>query len=82
MKEPMTQFIAVANVKASGTAFRHYVAHYQAALATKTLPKEVINPEKSFVADYEKAINALKEQMAEQEQMAQQAQPQAQLPMQ
>lgn len=82
MKEPMTQFIAVANVKASETAFRHYVAHYQAALATKTLPKEVINPEKSFVADYEKAINALKEQLAQQEQMAQQAQQQAQLPMQ
>jgi hypothetical protein len=66
MKEPMTQFIAVNNVKAAETAFRHYVAHYQAALSTKTLPKEVINPEKSFVADYEKAINALKEQAAQQ----------------
>jgi hypothetical protein len=75
MKEPMTGYIAQTNIPAAEAAFRHYVAHYQAALATKTLPKEVINPEKSFVAEYEKAINAVKEEQAKQQQMqAQQAQ--------
>jgi hypothetical protein len=82
MKEPMQSYIASVNIPAAEAAFRHYVAHYQAGLATKTLPKDAINPEKSFVADYEKAINAVKEQQAQQNMMQAQAIQQQQAQMQ
>lgn len=51
---------------------QHYAAHWQQGVAKKTIPKDQINEEKSFIASVENAINALKEQAM----LAQQAQTQ------
>lgn len=51
---------------------QHYAAHWQQGVAKKTIPKDQINEEKSFIASVENAINALKEQAT----LAQQAQTQ------
>ena len=56
---------------------QHYAAHWQQGVAKKTIPKDQINEEKSFIASVENAINALKEQAA----LAQQAQAVGGLPM-
>lgn len=56
---------------------QHYAAHWQQGVAKKTIPKDQINEEKSFIASVENAINALKEQAA----LAQQNQPIGGLPM-
>lgn len=56
---------------------QHYAAHWQQGVAKKTIPKDQINEEKSFIASVENAINALKEQAA----LAQQAQAVGGIPM-
>ena len=56
---------------------QHYAAHWQQGVAKKTIPKDQINEEKSFIASVENAINALKEQAA----LAQQTQAVGGLPM-
>lgn len=57
---------------------QHYAAHWQQGVAKKTIPKDQINEEKSFIASVENALNALKEQAA----LAQQAQAGGGIPMQ
>lgn len=56
---------------------QHYAAHWQQGVAKKTIPKDQINEEKSFIASVENALNALKEQAA----LAQQAQAGGGIPM-
>lgn len=70
----MDAVIKSGNVRVAGTMLRHYSAHYQSAVALKSIPEEAINQEKSFIANYEKAIEALtKQQQAQQAQQAQMA---------
>lgn len=47
---------------------QHYAAHWESGVGKKTLPKDQINSSKSWIASAEKAIMALKEQAAVQQQ--------------
>jgi hypothetical protein len=68
LKGPLTQAIQAQAVAPATVGLKHYAAHWTAGVAQKTLPDEAINTEKSFIADAEKAIQAIQQQ--------QQAQPQ------
>lgn len=74
LKEPLIQAINAQMLQPSSVAVKHYVAHWTAGVAQKTLPTEAINSEKSFIADAEKAI--IQMQQAQQAQQAQQMQQQ------
>jgi hypothetical protein len=43
------------------TALQHYGAHYAQGVAKKIIPKEQINPEKSWIASAEKVIESIKQ---------------------
>jgi len=58
-------------------ALNHYAAHYAAGVNKKTIPKEQINAEKSFIAAVEDQMNAIQQQQQIQAK-AQQAQAEAQ----
>ena len=47
---------------------QHYAAHWQQGVAKKTIPKDQINEEKSFIASVENVINAMRQQAAIQQQ--------------
>lgn len=70
--------IKAGKVEIAQVSLQHYAAHYNQGVNKKTLPKEEINNQKSFIASAEKTIMALREQQAIQ-QHAQQVRQQAEL---
>lgn len=74
----MDAVIKAGKLAAATSFLHHYAAHYQSAVALNVLPKEQINTQKSFIANYEKAIEALTQQQAQAaaQQQAAQGQPQ------
>ncbi len=76
MKPDLTMMLQQGNLKVSQVGLQHYAAHWSQGVDKKTLPKDQINPEKSFISQAEKHIEEL--QKAEQiKQQAAQAQQQA-----
>ncbi len=56
------------NAQIGEIQLQHYAAHWEAGVGKKTLPKDQINPSKSWIASAEKTIISLKEQAAFQQQ--------------
>lgn len=56
MKQGLIQTIQQGNLQVAQLGLKHYTAHYDTGVQTKTLPKEVINSEKSFIAEVKKVI--------------------------
>ena len=61
-----------ANTQALGVALNHMGGHYQAAVSTKTMPPDQVNPEKSWLAQAQKTLEE-RIQRAQAMQMAKQA---------
>ena len=76
MKQPMQEILNTGNIQIAQLGLAHYSAHYIAGLSKKVIPKDKINAEKSFIAQYEKAVKQVAEQHAamQQQQMQQQGQ--------
>jgi hypothetical protein len=45
-------------IEALQAGLKHYAAHYSAGVAKKGIPPDQVNPEKSWIAELEKAIQA------------------------
>jgi hypothetical protein len=75
MKPAMMQTIESGNFQLAQIGLQHYAAHYAQGVNKKTIPKDQINEEKSFIASAEKAIAAAQEsqQIKQQAQEAEQA---------
>lgn len=68
------------NTQVVKNKLQHYAAHWSQGVAKKTIPKDQINPEKQWIAEAEKAIQAFEENAMIQQQRAtavQQAEQQA-----
>jgi len=61
----MDAVIKAGKVNVAQAMLKHYAAHYQSAVALKMIPTEQINQKKSFIATYEKSIEALQQQQAQ-----------------
>jgi len=61
-----------ANIPSLKVALNHMGGHYQAAVSTKTMPPDQVNPEKSWLAQAQKTLEE-RIQIAQAMQMAQQA---------
>lgn len=70
MKPALIQSIQNGNTKLSSIGLQHYAAHYTQGVEKKTIPKESINDEKSWIAEADKAVAAL----VQRDQIAQHAQ--------
>lgn len=75
MKDILGQWLQQGNTQLAQLGIQHYGAHYISGVSKKTLPKDQINPEKQFIAEYEKAVEQLvqRDQIQAQQQAAQQA---------
>lgn len=62
LKQPLTALLQGGNAKLAGVALQHYAAHYAQGVAKKTLPKDQINNEKSWISSAEKVIAELQKQ--------------------
>lgn len=73
LKPSITQMLTGQQVNTSlaEISLRHYAGHWEQGVAKKSLPKDAINDEKSWIASAEKALNAHKESEAIQAQSAQ-----------
>lgn len=69
MKQPLIMVTQQAtqngNTKVARTGLKHYAAHYESGVQKKGIPKEQINPEKSFIAQVEKALDETDKKVAE-----------------
>ncbi len=82
LKPGLMQQLQQGNLKGSQIGLQHYAAHWSQGVDKKTLPKDQINPEKSWISQAEKHIEELQkaEQIKQQtEQAQQQAAQQAQM---
>ncbi len=82
MKPGLLQQLQQGNLQISQIGLQHYAAHWSQGVDKKTLPKDQINPEKSFISQAEKHIEELQkaEQIKQQTAQAQQqAEQQAQM---
>ncbi len=80
LKKPLIDAINAKMVEPATVGLKHYAAHWTAGVAQKVLPDEAINSEKSFIADAEKALQAVQQQQQAQQQAQAQAQQQQQQP--
>jgi hypothetical protein len=71
LKPGLTQQLQQGNLQIGQLGLQHYAAHWSQGVDKKTLPKEQINPEKSFIAQAEKMIEELKKQQQIKQQAAQ-----------
>lgn len=67
MKKPLEQAVQAAQFQLANIGLRHYAAHYDAGVETKTLPKEVINPEKSYIAQLSNIIKNAEQKLAQEQ---------------
>jgi hypothetical protein len=67
LQQPLQQAIASGMLQQSQIGLRHAVAHYTAGVAQKTWPDDQINPTKAWIADAQKAIEAMAQQQAQQQ---------------
>lgn len=73
MKPGLIQTLQSGNLQVGQLGLQHYAAHWSQGVDKKTLPKDQINTEKSFIAQAEKMIGELQKQQ-QIKQQAQQAQ--------
>ena len=66
-KPVMEKVVMGKNVPGGLSHLRHYAAHYTAGVAKKTIPPDQVNAEKSYIAEVEKAINAVQTQAQQQQ---------------
>jgi hypothetical protein len=59
MKPGLVASIQNGNTKLATLGLQHYAAHYTQGVEKKTIPKESINDEKSWIAEADKAVAAL-----------------------
>ncbi len=81
MKPALQAALQNGNTKLSQLGLQHYAAHYTQGVEKKTIPKENINDEKSFIAAADKHVQALMQRdqlAAHAQQLQQQADAQAQ----
>lgn len=75
MKEPLTRAIQGGAIQSAAVGLKHLTAHWTAGVAQKTLPDQMINDTKSFIAKAQAAIQQM--QLAQQQQQLAQQQQQA-----